>query len=180
MLKFAVRLAAVVVMLVLIGCGGGGNGGRPPFQQPPGDGSENPTVSINASPTEVRNEETVQLTLLVSGGIPTDIRWRQSPSTPLGQFQQVSSNMWEWKAPRVSERTLFTLTVTVTFPTTSRETSTRVTVIPQQPPQPNPDPPVIQITYPWEDGKVNVVGDNIILTVKGYVYSRSNGYVNKV
>jgi hypothetical protein len=47
-----------------------------------------------------------------------------------------------------------------------------------QPPQPNP--PSIQVIYPWEDNKVNVVGDNIILTVKGYVYSRSNGYVNKV
>ena len=164
------------VAAFVIGCSGGKNDkpslppNLPPPSQPPGNGGENPTVSINASATEVRSEETVYLTLLIHGGVPTDVRWRQSPSTPLGQFQRVSSNMWTWKAPKVYDRTNFTLTVTVTFLTTSREASTTVTV---SPPQPNPNPPSIQIVYPWEDGRVNVVGDNVILTVKGYVYSRS-------
>jgi hypothetical protein len=149
----------------------------PPPSQLPDSGGENLTVSINPSATEIGSEETVYLTLLIQGRVPTNIRWTQSPSSPPGQFQQVGNNMWTWKAPKVYNRINFTLTVTVTFPMTSRQASTTVTV---SPPQPNPESPVIQIVYPWEDNRVNVVGDNVILTVKGYVYSRSNVYVNKV
>jgi len=178
--NFLKILLVLGIIVIIIGCSGNDNKpslppNLPPPSQPPDSGGENLTVSINPSATEIGSEETVYLTLLIQGGVPTNIRWTQSPSNPLGQFQQVGNNMWTWKAPKVYNRTNFTLTVTVTFPTTSREASTTITV---SPPQPNP--PVIQITYPWEDGKVNVVGDNIILTVKGYVYSRSNGYVNKV
>ena len=178
--NFLKILLVLGIIVIIIGCSGNDNKpslppNLPPPSQPPDSGGENLTVSINPSATEIGSEETVYLTLLTQGGVPTNIRWTQSPSNPLGQFQQVGNNMWTWKAPKVYNRTNFTLTVTVTFPTTSREASTTITV---SPPQPNP--PVIQITYPWEDGKVNVVGDNIILTVKGYVYSRSNGYVNKV
>ncbi len=171
------------IIVFVVGCSGGNNKpslppNLPPTSQPPGNGVENPTVSINASAKEVRSEETVYITLLIHGGVPTDVRWTQSPNSPLGQFQRVTSNMWTWKAPKVYDRTNFTLTVTVTFPTTSREASTTVIVYP---PQSNPNnPPVIQIIYPWEDNRVNVVGDNVILTIKGYVYSRSNGYVNKI
>ena len=178
--NFLKILLVLGIIVIIIGCSGNDNKpslppNLPPPSQPPDSGGENLTVSINPSATEIGSEETVYLTLLIQGGVPTNIRWTQSPSNPLGQFQQVGNNMWTWKAPKVYNRTNFTLTVTVTFPTTSREASTTITV---SPPQPNP--PVIQITYPWEDGRVNVVGDNIILTVKGYVYSRSNGYVNKV
>ncbi|MCS3918075.1 hypothetical protein Q2T83_16320 [Fervidibacter sacchari] len=178
--NFLKILLVLGIIVIIIGCSGNDNKpslppNLPPPSQPPDSGGENLTVSINPSATEIGSEETVYLTLLIQGGVPTNIRWTQSPSNPLGQFQQVGNNMWTWKAPKVYNRTNFTLTVTVTFPTTSREASTTITV---SPPQPNP--PVIQITYPWEDGRVNVVGDNIILTVKGYVYSRSNGYVNKI
>jgi len=166
----------------IVGCSGGekNNPIPPSLPSSPSNGSqENPTVSINASPKEVNSGNDVSLEIVIQNGVPINIEWAQSPSQPAGQFQKADSRRWAWKAPSVSARTTFTLTATVTFLTTTRQASTTITVLPSsQPPQPNP--PSIQVIYPWEDNKVNVVGDNIILTVKGYVYSRSNGYVNKV
>jgi hypothetical protein len=165
-----------------VGCSGGGKNNPIPPSPPssPSNGSqENPTVSINASPKEVNSGNDVSLEIVIQNGVPINIEWAQSPSQPAGQFQKADSRRWTWKAPSVSARTTFILTATVTFLTTTRQASTTITVLPSpQPPQPNP--PSIQVIYPWEDNKVNVVGDNVILTVKGYVYSRSNGYVNKV
>jgi hypothetical protein len=166
----------------IVGCSGGGKNNPIPPSPPssPSNGSqENPTVSINASPEEVNSGNDVSLEIVIQNGVPINIEWAQSPSQPAGQFQKADSRRWTWKAPSVSARTTFTLTATVTFLTTTRQASITITVLPSpQPPQPNP--PSIQVIYPWEDNKVNVVGDNVILTVKGYVYSRSNGYVNKV
>jgi hypothetical protein len=166
----------------IVGCSGGGkNNPIPPspLSSPSNGSQENPTVSINASPKEVNSGNDVSLEIVIQNGVPINIEWAQSPSQPAGQFQKADSRRWTWKAPSVSARTTFTLTATVTFLTTTRQASTTITVLPSpQPPQPNP--PSIQVIYPWEDNRVNVVGDNVILTVKGYVYSRSNGYVNKV
>ncbi len=173
----------------IVGCSGGGKNNPIPPSPPssPSNGSqENPTVSINASPKEVNaspkevnSGNDVSLEIVIQNGVPINIEWAQSPSQPAGQFQKADSRRWTWKAPSVSARTTFILTATVTFLTTTRQASTTITVLPSpQPPQPNP--PSIQVIYPFEDNKVNVVGDNVILTVKGYVYSRSNGYVNKV
>jgi hypothetical protein len=169
----------------MVGCGGGGKNNNPIPPSPPNNGGggnnnqENPIVSINASPKEVNSGNDVSLEIVIQNGVPINIEWAQSPSQPAGQFQKADSRRWTWKAPSVSARTTFTLTATVTFLTTTRQASITITVLPSpQPPQPNP--PSIQVIYPWEDNKVNVVGDNVILTVKGYVYSRSNGYVNKV
>jgi hypothetical protein len=169
----------------MVGCGGGGKNNNPIPPSPPNNGGggnnnqENPIVSINTSPKEVNSGNDVSLEIVIQNGVPINIEWAQSPSQPAGQFQKADSRRWTWKAPSVSARTTFTLTATVTFLTTTRQASTTITVLPSpQPPQPNP--PSIQVIYPWEDNKVNVVGDNVILTVKGYVYSRSNGYVNKV
>jgi hypothetical protein len=171
----------------IIGCGGGGKNNNPIPPSPPNNGGggnnnqENPIVSINASPREANSGDNVTLEVIVQNGNPININieWRQSPNQLDGRFQKVDNTKWIWKAPNVSNTTTFTLTATVTFTTTTRQASTTITVFPSsQPPQPNP--PSIQVIYPWEDNRVNVVGDNIILTVKGYVYSRSNGYVNKV
>jgi hypothetical protein len=169
----------------MVGCGGGGKNNNPIPPSPSNNGGggnnnqENPIVSINAFPKEVNIGNDVSLEIVIQNGVPINIEWAQSPSQPAGQFQKADSRRWTWKAPSVSARTTFTLTATVTFLTTTRQASTTITVLPSpQPPQPNP--PSIQVIYPWEDNKVNVVGDNVILTVKGYVYSRSNGYVNKV
>jgi hypothetical protein len=169
----------------MVGCGGGGKNNNPIPPSPPNNGGggnnnqENPIVSINASPREANSGDNVTLEVIVQNGNPINIEWRQSPNQPDGRFQKVDNTKWLWKAPNVSNTTTFTLTATVTFTTTTKQASTTITVFPSsQPPQPNP--PSIQVIYPWEDNRVNVVGDNIILTVKGYVYSRSNGYVNKV
>jgi hypothetical protein len=183
--RFAGKVIFVVLtffIATIVGCSGGGKNNPIPPSPPssPSNGSqENPTVSINASPKEVNSGNDVSLEIVIQNGVPINIEWAQSPSQPAGQFQKADSRRWTWKAPSVSARTTFTLTATVTFLTTTRQASITITVLPSpQPPQPNP--PSIQVIYPWEDNKVNVVGDNIILTVKGYVYSRSNGYVNKV
>jgi len=183
--RFAGKVIFVVLtffIATIVGCSGGGKNNPIPPSPPssPSNGSqENPTVSINASPKEVNSGNDVSLEIVIQNGVPINIEWAQSPSQPAGQFQKADSRRWTWKAPSVSARTTFTLTATVTFLTTTRQASTTITVLPSpQPPQPNP--PSIQVIYPWEDNKVNVVGDNVILTVKGYVYSRSNGYVNKV
>jgi hypothetical protein len=183
--RFAGKVIFVVLtffIATIVGCSGGGKNNPIPPSPPssPSNGSqENPTVSINASPKEVNSGNDVSLEIVIQNGVPINIEWAQSPSQPAGQFQKADSRRWTWKAPSVSARTTFTLTATVTFLTTTRQASTTITVLPSsQPPQPNP--PSIQVIYPWEDNRVNVVGDNIILTVKGYVYSRSNGYVNKV
>jgi hypothetical protein len=186
--RFAGKATFVVFIFLvatMVGCGGGGKNNNPIPPSPPNNGGggnnnqENPIVSINASPKEVNSGNDVSLEIVIQNGVPINIEWAQSPSQPAGQFQKADSRRWTWKAPSVSARTTFTLTATVTFLTTTRQASTTITVLPSpQPPQPNP--PSIQVIYPWEDNKVNVVGDNIILTVKGYVYSRSNGYVNKV
>jgi|GEM_PF-1702050 len=183
--RFAGKVIFVVLtffIATIVGCSGGGKNNPIPPSPPssPSNGSqENPTVSINASPKEVNSGNDVSLEIVIQNGVPINIEWAQSPSQPAGQFQKADSRRWTWKAPSVSARTTFTLTATVTFLTTTRQASTTITVLPSpQPPQPNP--PSIQVIYPWEDNRVNVVGDNVILTVKGYVYSRSNGYVNKV
>jgi hypothetical protein len=183
--RFAGKVIFVVLtffIATIVGCSGGGKNNPIPPSPPssPSNGSqENPTVSINASPKEVNSGNDVSLEIVIQNGVPINIEWAQSPSQPAGQFQKADSRRWTWKAPSVSARTTFILTATVTFLTTTRQASTTITVLPSpQPPQPNP--PSIQVIYPWEDNKVNVVGDNVILTVKGYVYSRSNGYVNKV
>jgi len=183
--RFAGKVIFVVLtffIATIVGCSGGGKNNPIPPSPPssPSNGSqENPTVSINASPKEVNSGNDVSLEIVIQNGVPINIEWAQSPSQPAGQFQKADSRRWTWKAPSVSARTTFTLTATVTFLTTTRQASITITVLPSpQPPQPNP--PSIQVIYPWEDNKVNVVGDNVILTVKGYVYSRSNGYVNKV
>jgi hypothetical protein len=183
--RFAGKVIFVVLtffIATIVGCSGGGKNNPIPPSPPssPSNGSqENPTVSINASPKEVNSGNDVSLEIVIQNGVPINIEWAQSPSQPAGQFQKADSRRWTWKAPSVSARTTFTLTATVTFLTTTRQASTTITVLPSpQPPQPNP--PSIQVIYPWEDNKVNVVGDNVILIVKVYVYSRSNGYVNKV
>jgi len=183
--RFAGKVIFVVLtffIATIVGCSGGGKNNPIPPSPPssPSNGSqENPTVSINASPKEVNSGNDVSLEIVIQNGVPINIEWAQSPSQPAGQFQKADSRRWTWKAPSVSARTTFTLTATVTFLTTTRQASITITVLPSpQPPQPNP--PSIQVIYPWEDNKVNVVGDNVILTVKGYVYSRNNGYVNKV
>jgi hypothetical protein len=166
----------------IVGCSGGGKNNPIPPSPPssPSNGQSRKSDSIyKRFSKEVNSGNDVSLEIVIQNGVPINIEWAQSPSQPAGQFQKADSRRWTWKAPSVSARTTFTLTATVTFLTTTRQASITITVLPSpQPPQPNP--PSIQVIYPWEDNKVNVVGDNVILTVKGYVYSRSNGYVNKV
>jgi hypothetical protein len=185
----------IFFVATIIGCGGGGKNNNPIPPSPPNNGGGgNNIVSINVFPREVNSGNIVSLEVIIQNGNPINIEWAQSPNQPTGQFLQLDSRKWLWIAPNVSNTTTFTLTATVTFTTITRQVSTTITVLPplQPPPPPNPIPPnpipppnpnlppnpsVIQVIYPWEDGKVNVVGNNTILTINGNVYLRN---VNKV
>jgi len=184
-LIFVVRLALVLLTsLVLVnttGCGGGGkdNPVNPPINPPPNNGSNNQVKgNITANPNRLYSEEETILSITVEGPGPVNIDFRQEPQTPQGRFTKIDNNTAKWKAPIVDKETNFKVIASITFPIgITIDVYTQVTVLPKSPPPVNP--PKINIYYPWEDGKVNVVGEGVILTVKGNVSSES-GFVSVV
>ena len=192
-LKFAVKLITVVfISLILVnttGCGGGKK--SPSSISPPiGNIEKQERLTVNYPP-EVNSNEEIIIELTTNNETKNRILEQADkanigyePYNPPLEIKKLQNNrFWKVKFPKVNQDTIYTLYFLFVNTKEYIRFEAQIQILVRkieniQPPQPNP--PVIQITYPWEDGKVNVVGDNIILTVKGYVYSRSNGYVNKV
>jgi len=193
MLKFAVKLITVVfISLILVnttGCGGGKKSPSP--ISPPIDNIEKQERLTVNYPPEVNSNEEIIIELTTNNETKNRILEQADkanigyePYNPPLEIKKLQNNrFWKVKFPKVNQDTIYTLYFLFVNTKEYIRFEAQIQILVRkveniQPPQPNP--PVIQITYPWEDGKVNVVGDNIILTVKGYVYSRSNGYVNKI
>jgi len=191
-------VVTILMSLTLVnttGCGGGKK--SPPPISPPIDNTEKvERLTVNYPPAVKSGEEiTIELT---TNKETTDKILEQAdkdnivyePYNPTLEIKKLQNNrFWKIKFPKVNKDTIYTIYFLFVNTRENIRFEAQIQILvrktediqpPPQPPQPNPEPPSIQIVYPWEDNKVNVVGDNVILTVKGYTYSRSNGYVNKV
>ena len=200
MLKFSLRfLLLLLFTLTIVGCGGGGKNSNP--ITPPINGGDNTEkqerLTVNYPPEVKSNEEiTIELTTnsetknrILEQADKANIGYE--PYNPPLEIKKLQNNRyWKVKFPQVNQDTIYTLYFLFVNTKELMRFEAQIKILVRkaennnnpQPPQPNPpsNPPSIQVIYPWEDNRVNVVGDNVILTVKGYVYSRSNGYVNKV
>ena len=195
MLKFSLRFLLLLSILSIVGCGGGGKNNNP--ITPPIDGGDNTEkqerLTVNYPPEVKSNEEiTIELTansetknIILEQADKANIGYE--PYNPPLEIKKLQNNRyWKVKFPQVNQDTIYTLYFLFVNTKEMMRFEAQINILVRkaennnnpQPPQPNP--PSIQVIYPWEDNRVNVVGDNVILTVKGYVYSRSNGYVNKV
>ncbi|MFZ8848542.1 MAG: hypothetical protein ACO2O4_04955 [Minisyncoccia bacterium] len=195
MLKFSLRFLLLLSILSIVGCGGGGKNNNP--ITPPIDGGNNTEkqerLTVNYPPEVKSNEEiTIELTansetknIILEQADKANIGYE--PYNPPLEIKKLQNNRyWKVKFPQVNQDTIYTLYFLFVNTKEMMRFEAQINILVRkaennnnpQPPQPNP--PSIQVIYPWEDNRVNVVGDNVILTVKGYVYSRSNGYVNKV
>jgi len=195
MLKLSLRFLLLLSILVIVGCGGGGKNNNP--ITPPINGGDNTEkqerLTVNYPPEVKSNEEiTIELTTnseaknrILEQADKANIGYE--PYNPPLEIKKLQNNRyWKVKFPQVNQDTIYTLYFLFVNTKEMMRFEAQINILVRkaennnnpQPPQPNP--PSIQVIYPWEDNKVNVVGDNVILTVKGYVYSRSNGYVNKV
>jgi hypothetical protein len=195
-------------ILTIVGCGGGGKNNNP--ITPPINGGDNTEkqerLTVNYPP-EVKSGEEIIIELTTNNETKNRILEQADkanigyePYNPPLEIKKLQNNRyWKVKFPQVNQDTIYTLYFLFVNTKEMMRFEAQINILvrkaennnnpqppqpnPPQPPQPNPpsaNPPSIQVIYPWEDNKVNVVGDNVILTVKGYVYSRSNGYVNKV
>jgi len=195
MLKFSLRFLLVISILAIVGCGGGGKNNNP--ITPPINGGDNTEkqerLTVNYPP-EVKSGEEITIELTTNSEAKNRILEQADkanigyePYNPPLEIKKLQNNRyWKVKFPQVNQDTIYTLYFLFVNTKEMMRFEAQIKILVRkaennnnpQPPQPNP--PSIQVIYPWEDNKVNVVGDNVILTVKGYVYSRSNGYVNKV
>jgi hypothetical protein len=193
MLKFSLRFLLLIFTLTIVGCGGGGKNNNP--ITPPIDGGDNTEkqerLTVNYPP-EVKSGEEITIDLTTNSETKNRILEQADkanigyePYNPPLEIKKLQNNRyWKVKFPQVNQDTIYTLYFLFVNTKELIRFEAQINILVRkvennnQPPQPNP--PSIQVIYPWEDNKVNVVGDNVILTVKGYVYSRSNGYVNKV
>ena len=170
---------ASTLVLFLTGCGGGGKGGPTPPSPPPSNNGQ-VSATLTASPSRVRSGEATILSVTVTGPGPISISWRQEPTSPSGRFIQVDDSHTRWEAPAVSNITEFKLIAVITFPLGfSISVSTTVTVDPGAGggnggnPPPSVTPPSVSLSYPPQDGKVNVVGEGVKLTLIGSVQAGS-------
>jgi len=195
MLKFSLRFLLVISILAIVGCGGGGKNNNP--ITPPINGGDNTEkqerLTVNYPP-EVKSGEEITIELTTNSEAKNRILEQADkanigyePYNPPLEIKKLQNNRyWKVKFPQVNQDTIYTLYFLFVNTKEMMRFEAQIKILVRkagnnnnpQPPQPNP--PSIQVIYPLEDNKVNVVGDNVILTVKGYVYSRSNGYVNKV
>jgi len=190
MLMFVV--VTILMSLTLVGCGGGKK--SPPPLTPPIDNTEKVERLTANYPPEVRSGEEITIELTTNKETADKILEQADkdnivyePYNPPLEIKKLQNNrFWKIKFPKVNKDTIYTIYFLFVNTRENIRFEAQIQILvrkiedTQPPPQPNPEPPSIQIVYPWEDGKVNVVGDNVILTIKGYTYSRSNGYVNKV
>ncbi|MFA0749685.1 MAG: hypothetical protein SLRJCFUN_000088 [Candidatus Fervidibacter sp.] len=164
-------LVVTIVTVFSIGCGGGG---KSPI--PPPSGAGQPSATLTANPNRVRGGESVSLTISANQPI-VSVQWDQNPPTPRGEFQGDRMQAI-WTAPVVTATTSFTLIARVGFSSGDIVTaSAQVTVEPQGDSgggsSPPPVPPTISLSYPPQDGRINVVADGVKLTLIGNTTSGS-------
>ena len=159
------KFTFLLSLVIFAGCGGGGKGPiSPPTPPPPGN---EPTINLSANSTRVKPSDIVELNLTTSQP-PTAVDWKQSPSSPNGEFRILSTYKTQWKAPVVTNETEFTIVAVVYFANyNSVEASVTITVVPVSAPPPSVTPPRVYITYPRSTFNDNIVGPGVKLQVFG-------------
>ncbi len=125
------------------------------------------SIRLHQSSGWVPSGEKVMLIVEPFGGHPVTAIWRQEPADPSGVWD--GEGLYQsWTAPSVDRPGLFRLHVQVQFPSHPLEASASVFAVPKG----GADPsllPELHLTYPWENGIVNVVGEGCVLPLRGFV-----------